>query len=200
MWKIINRMPLLIAITGGIGAGKSYVSSIIRGLGYKVYDCDSQAKLLMNTDPDLQANLIKVFGQDVIKGGILNKKYLASLVFTDKSLLNALNSIVHPAVIEDIAVWSEENIQEKLLFIETAIPQESGIDKIVDAIIYVDANEEIRIKRVMARNSIDYDSVKNRIKNQTVSANDADYVIINEESSSLIPQIETIIKQLIRLK
>lgn len=193
-------MPLLIAITGGIGAGKSYVSNIIRGLGYKVYDCDSQAKLLMNTDLGLQANLIKVFGQDVIKGGILNKEYLASLVFTDKSLLHALNSIVHPAVIEDIAVWSEENIQEKLLFIETAIPQESGIDKIVDAIIFVDANEDLRIKRVMARNSIDYDSVKNRIKNQTVSANDADYVIINEESSSLISQIETIIKQLMRLK
>ena len=193
-------MPLLIAITGGIGAGKSYVAGIIGNLGYKIYDCDSRAKLLMNTDAELQSKLIKVFGNEVIVDGCINKEYLASLVFTDKSLLWRLNSIVHPAVINDIKQWASENSQEKLLFIETAIPKESGIDKIVDAIIFVDADEEIRIKRVMSRNSIDYYSVKNRIKNQTVSADDADYVIINDESSSLMSQIETIIKQLMCIK
>ncbi|MDE6715722.1 MAG: dephospho-CoA kinase, partial [Muribaculaceae bacterium] len=164
-------MPLLIAITGGIGAGKSYVAGIIQSLGYKVYDCDSRAKILMNTDSQLQSELKNVFGNEVITDGTINKEYLASLVFTNKSLLQSLNSIVHPAVINDIKQWAAEHSQEKLLFIETAIPKESGIDKIVDAVIFVDADEELRIKRVMARNSIDYDAVKSRINSQTVSAN-----------------------------
>ena len=93
----------IIAIAGGIGSGKSVVSAILRLIGYVVYDCDSEAKLLMNTSVAIKNDLITAFGSDSItKEGYINTKYISSIVFKDKSVLTKINSIVHPRVKEDI--------------------------------------------------------------------------------------------------
>ena len=93
----------LIAIAGGIGSGKSIISSILRILGYYVYDCDREAKKLMNTSKIIKKELINTFGERCItENNTVDSIYLSSIVFNDKKALNKLNAIVHPKVKEDI--------------------------------------------------------------------------------------------------
>ena len=190
-------MSLLVAITGGIGAGKSYISNILFKYGYKVYDCDSRAKILMTKNKTLKLALIDIFGNDIIDcNGCINRELLASIIFNNRCLFEKLNSLVHPVVIEDIKLWSENNRNENLLFVETAILKESVVDKIVDKVVYVDANEELRINRVMKRNSTDYSSVRKRIQNQSNNSQIADFTIINDGAVPVIPQLESVLGQL----
>ena len=97
--------PRLVAITGGIGSGKSVVSSILRIIGYQVYDCDSRAKSLMSGSEDILEGLTRLFGCNIVNGGIINRKELSKIVFNDRNALKCLNSLVHPAVIRDIQRW-----------------------------------------------------------------------------------------------
>ena len=129
----------LIAITGGIGSGKSVVSTILRKLGYAVYDCDSRAKLLMATSADIKQELSEAFGADVIStDGTICAPRLAAKVFGDNEALMRLNGIVHPRVKQDILRWAEGiassngDCCECRVFVETAILHESGLDAIVD--------------------------------------------------------------------
>jgi dephospho-CoA kinase len=99
-------MSTLIAITGGIGCGKSIVSRLLRVMGYAVYDCDQQAKVLMEQDKELRQALIAAFGASTYypEGGI-NRPYLASRIFNDPAALERMNSLVHPAVARDLQRW-----------------------------------------------------------------------------------------------
>lgn len=156
----------LIGITGGIGSGKSTFSKVIETLGYKVYNCDIQAKYLMISDEKLKQEITKLFGTNAYIDNKLNNKYIAELVFNNKKLLEALNQAVHPAVKRDIAKWELENITDDFLFIESAILIESGFNTITNYSINITAPESLRIKRVCKRDNIDKQSVKNRISNQ----------------------------------
>lgn len=190
-------MPKIIVLTGGIGAGKSYVSKILIHLGYHVYDCDSQAKRLMISDNAVKQKLLESFGNEIYDfSGNINNKLLAAKVFSDADELRLLNSIVHPAVLHDIERWIKLHGRETILFIETAIPCESGIDKFSDAIIYVDAPEDIRVSRVLVRNNTDEESVRKRINSQSVSPQIATFIINNGEKDTLLPQILMIIEKL----
>lgn len=155
----------LIAITGGIGSGKSVVSQLLRVMGYPVYDCDSHAKLLMAESTQLKLQLQKAFGEDIVVAGEVQRQKLSKIVFADKTKLMKLNSIVHPNVRIDIQSWAARQTTE-CAFVETAILSESGVDKLVDAIWLVEAPTEIRIKRVMARNNLTEEEVKRRINSQ----------------------------------
>ena len=109
-------MKKTIAIVGGIGSGKSVVSHILRLLGYDVYDCDSNAKLLMNTSTRIQSQLIDAFGSEVVSSnGEINRRRLSDIIFRDKTSLNTINGIVHPAVKEDINQRLSES-KSKLYF------------------------------------------------------------------------------------
>ena len=99
---------MIVAITGGIGSGKSVVSQVLRLLGYPVYDCDANAKRLMNESVALRESLVKRFGTDLYRQGAFNAQYLSSIVFADQSALADLNAIVHPAVKADIQDWWRE--------------------------------------------------------------------------------------------
>ncbi len=184
-------MKKTIAIVGGIGSGKSVVSHILRLLGYDVYDCDSNAKLLMNTSTRIQSQLIDAFGSEVVSSnGEINRRRLSDIIFRDKTSLNTINGIVHPAVKEDINQRLSES-KSKLYFVETALPQESGIDKMCDHIWLVDASKDIRISRVMARNRFSQEQVEERMRKQDYSKLDDSKTIIitNDNHSAVLPQV-----------
>ncbi|MDE6436166.1 MAG: dephospho-CoA kinase, partial [Muribaculaceae bacterium] len=88
----------LIAITGGIGSGKSVVSRVLRAMGYPVYDCDSQAKAIMDADAEIHRRLCSEIDAAVVTDGVIDRKRLAEIVFNDKAKLAVLNAIVHSAV------------------------------------------------------------------------------------------------------
>ena len=181
----------LVAITGGIGSGKSVVSAILRIMGYSVYDCDSRAKNLMNTNNDIKNDLISSFGVDCIsEDGKINAQYISSIVFKDKTALLKINSIVHPRVKDDILLEYLNN--QGVMFVETAILLQSNLLDIIDEVWLVDAPEKVRVKRVMLRNSMSADEVRRRIKSQ--SGQDYSTLknlcpIINDGVSAILPQI-----------
>ena len=187
-------MAELIAITGGIGCGKSIVSLILKEMGYEVYDCDWKAKYLMDNSPTIKDCLKSTFGNDIIIDGTINRVKLANIVFNNKEKLVKLNNIVHSSVKEDLISWKLENSHKKLLFVETAILYQSGLDSIVDEVWEVNAPLEIRIERVMKRNNISRQDVLSRIESQKYEIiTQADYIITNDDKVAILPQLVTIL-------
>ena len=187
-------MAELIAITGGIGCGKSIVSLILKEIGYEVYDCDCKAKYLMDNSPTIKDCLKSTFGNDIIIDGTINRVKLANIVFNNKEKLVKLNNIVHSSVKEDLISWKLENSHNKLLFVETAILYQSGLDSIVDEVWEVNAPLEIRIERVMKRNNISRQDVLSRIESQKCEIlTPADYIITNDDKVAILPQLVTIL-------
>ena len=187
-------MAELIAITGGIGCGKSIVSLILKEMGYEVYDCDCKAKYLMYNSPTIKDCLKSTFGNDIIIDGTINRVKLANIVFNNKEKLVKLNNIVHSSVKEDLISWKLENSHNKLLFVETAILYQSGLDSIVDEVWEVNAPLEIRIERVMKRNNISRQDVLSRIESQKYEIlTQANYIITNDDRVAILPQLVTIL-------
>jgi dephospho-CoA kinase len=187
----------LTAITGGIGAGKSFVSNILRQLGYNVYDCDSRAKIIIDSDLQLRLDIADAISHDVLfEDNSLNRPALANIVFKDRLKLNALNKLVHGAVRRDIIHWCDNNQSSQRLFIETAILYESHLDKLVNDVWCVCAPEEIRIERVMARNNFTAEQVRQRIEAQNFTPENPHpntFTIINDGKSELLLQINTLL-------
>lgn len=192
-------MASIIGITGGIGAGKSVVSRILRLKGHEVYDCDSEATRLMEDFPELRSNLRDRFGEECYDThGKLNRKFLASRIFCDSSHRDWVNSLVHKAVREDIARRAEG--ADSILFIESAIMVTSRLDGMCDEIWLVDAPEQLRIERAVERGGSRED-ISRRIK-----AQESEYeslppgktrVIENGQGSALLPQIDSLLENLI---
>lgn len=178
----------IIAIAGGIGSGKSVVSQILRKLGYSVYDCDSEAKSLMNRSCEIKRDLQTAFGDIVGADGNINSKKLAGIVFADKSALNRLNGIVHPRVKTDILEWCRSKNADKV-FVETAILEESGLGDIVDEVWQVYAPIDVRIARVMKRNNMTEEEVRSRIESQKAPSDAVDGAIVNDGVMAVLPQI-----------
>lgn len=181
----------IIAITGGIGSGKSVVSQVLRRMGYEVYDCDSRAKALMNSSNEIKRDLSNAFGADVVGGdGKINSARLAQMVFADGSALMRLNAIVHPRVKTDILRWSGSFARSKpFVFIETAILEESNLGDIIAEVWHVYAPVEVRVKRVMKRNNATESEVKARIASQNEAAEPSPDFIINDGATPVLPQI-----------
>lgn len=188
----------LIAISGGIGSGKSVVAKILRLLGYEVYDCDSEAKRLMDESAEIKDSLRKLIGECVINADLsINRRQLAEIVFSDSEKLLTLNGIVHGAVKNDILTWRETRRSKiEPLFVETAILYQSGIDKIVDYVIEVTAPIEIRMQRVMNRNGFNREEVLKRIESQQIQQFTPHSNIIYVDNSGdqpLLPQITALL-------
>lgn len=140
----------MIAICGGIGSGKSVVSRILRQKGYGVFDCDYEARILMEGSPALRSALEEIAGSGIYDGsGRLRRQKLASILFSDSNLRGRVNRAVHSAVTQEIKDWLEED--ESHLFVETAIAAESGIGEMAAEIWMVEAPSEDRIQRVARR-------------------------------------------------
>jgi len=182
-----------VGITGGIGSGKSIVCNIFRLLGIPVYPADAHAKRLMEESPDLRASLVKSFGEKVYNSdGSLDRQYLAGIVFNNVVMLEQLNQLVHPAVVEDYARWVLQFPEAPYTIREAAILFESGTWKDLDTILLVDAPEEMRIKRVMSRDGRKEAEVRAIISRQWTSEKKkeyANYIIENDESHMVIPRV-----------
>ena len=188
---------MLIAIVGGIGSGKSVVSRIVGIMGYEVYDCDSRAKRLMDSSHDIKERIRCEIHAECISGGEIDRKRLAEIVFSDEEALQRLNAIVHTAVREDLKNWVGERSKDAVLFVETAILYQSGLDRLVDAVWEVDAPLDLRIERVMARNSVSREEVLARIASQDsfvpASVHPSVTHIINDNDQPILPQIERLV-------
>lgn len=182
-----------IGITGGIGSGKSTVSKVFGILGVPIYDADSRAKWLMVNNEDLKQKIIKEFGnQSYLEDGSLNKKHLSS-AFSDPSKLEKLNSLVHPAVGKDFDSWAESNNNFPYVLKEAALMFESGSYKLLDQVITVFADEELRISRILKRDpQREKDQVLEIISRQMDEKKKlelADYVIFNNEKELITLQV-----------
>lgn len=195
-----SNKSLLIGITGGIGVGKSTVASVFKTLGIPVYDADSRAKWLMINSAALKIKITKIFGDETLVNGKLDRKYLASQVFNKPEKLERLNKLVHPAVAEDFKQWAQEQKSDYVLK-EAALLFESNSYEELDAIIVVSAPLDIRIQRVLQRDKHRTESdVKNIIERQlpeSVKLEKSDFIIFNDESSLVIPQVLNIHKLLL---
>ena len=185
----------LVAISGGIGSGKSVVSHLLTLLGYSVYDCDSRAKLLMNRSEDVKRELREAFGDDVITPqGMVNRDVLSKIIFGNAEALKKVNGIVHPRVVAEIISLAGK-CNDEYFFFETALPQESGLDKLADAVWLVTAPVETRIERVIKRSGLTREQVMARIASQdysNIKNNRVEY-IINDENKSLTNQLLTLL-------
>lgn len=190
-----------IGITGGIGSGKTTVCRIFESLGVPVYFADAAAKQLMNTDPELKSSLERLFGKEIYENGILVRRKLAEIIFNDKTALEKADSLIHPAVGKDFIRWSNRQTSPYVLE-EAAIIFEKGIAGKFDKVILVTAPETLRIKRVSERDHVDPESVLSRIKNQWTEEKKAalaDFIIRNDHSQLLIPQVINIHRQLLQI-
>jgi dephospho-CoA kinase len=195
----------LIGLTGGIGSGKSTVGNLFRTSGIPIYESDQRAKVLMQNNAQLRDDIISLFGAEAYDADMkLNRAWIASKAFTNPTLLNQLNDIVHPAVFIDLTEWMHEETQQNAPYLiqETALLFEEELQKRFSAIILVVASEEIRIERVMKRDGVTKEEVVKRINNQLPDIKKipaADYVIYNDGNRSLIDQVMNIHSMIIHL-
>lgn len=181
-----------IAITGGIGSGKSYVCRMLEQRGIRIYDCDSAAKRLMRTSPTLRQQLTELIGPNTYDSeGHLNKAEVARFLLLSEQNAQAIDAIVHPAVAQDF-------LQSGYQWMECAILFESGFDNLVDKVIVVTAPEELRIERVMNRDGITREKALEWMHHQWSQeqvVEKSHYEIVND-GHPLEPQIEKIILSL----
>jgi len=161
---------MIIGITGGIGSGKSTLSKRLREAGYAVYDTDSAARRLQNENTEIRQQIIALFGNEAYTDNVLNRKYIAGIVFQQPELLRQLNAIVHPAVRADFKIWAEQHKSETVLFLECAILFQGEFHRLVDKIILVIAPQSIRIQRVVKRDGLTESQIIERINNQLTDA------------------------------
>ena len=155
-----------IAVTGGIGSGKSYISHLLENMHIPVYNADNEAKRLTASDAGIRGELIALLGEDVYKDGLLNKPLLASYLFSDPAHVLQINSIIHPRVRKDFTVWVERQEKCEIVGMESAILYEAGFQDTVDAVIMVYAPVELRIQRAMYRDGASEEQVRARIAAQ----------------------------------
>lgn len=197
---------LKIGITGGIGSGKSAVCSIFAYLGVPVLYADDIAKELSSTDSAIRKKIIAVLGESAFQAdGSLNRSFIASEIFSNKSLQQKVESIIHPRVEKEIEKQIKELAHRGQLvaIVEAALIYEAGLYKKLDAVIVVDADESERINRVRKRDVVSEDAVHSRMHAQLNVKNKlekADYIIYNngtlEELESKVQFLYIVFKQL----
>lgn len=195
----------LIAVCGGIGSGKSVVCRCLRVLGYKVYDTDIEARKIMDEDTRIHSLLVERIHPRAVADGKVDRKLIAGIVFNDSERLTALNEIVHHYVREHLSEWRRihsEEAKDGLLFVETALLYESGLDRMVDEVWEVTAREEVRVSRVMARNGLSRQEVLARIASQstpipTDRKHPRTHILENNPDTPILPAIETLLTRAI---
>ncbi len=183
----------VVGITGGIGSGKSFITSIFSRLGIPVYDADSQAKLLMTSDQNIIKGLTENFGETVYEcNGALNKKLLSDLIFADEKVRMKVNNIVHPAVANHFKKWKEQYGQKPYVIKESAILFEAKADRGVDFTICVTAPIELRKERIRERDHSTNEKIQSIINNQMEEGtrnSKCDFIVVNDNITPLLPQI-----------
>lgn len=191
--------PIKLAITGGIGSGKTTIAKVFIELGVPVYFADERAKVLMNSSGGIIAKVKALFGSEAYVDGVLNRDYIASKVFSDKSLLEKLNVIVHPVVRLDFEEWcSQQNTP--IVAQEAALIFENNSQNNFDKVVLVTTDFDQRIKRVLARDSFRSEAELRNVIDKQLSDTEkkelADYVVNNSDEEKVLPQVLAIYNSL----
>lgn len=184
-------MTKIIGLTGGIGAGKSMVAKIFATMGVPVLDADALAKDIMQNNASVKEQLLKAFGQEVYKEGVLDRSFLANIVFSDPAQLTVLNAIVHPVTIQASLDWAVAQ-ESPYVIKEAALLFESGSNKGLEKIIGVQAPLGLRIQRIMNRDKTTPEAVSKRMANQMEESKKmklCDFVITNDDKELVVPQV-----------
>ena len=172
-----------IAITGNIGSGKSYVSSLFKTLGIPVFDSDMEAKLLYDL-PEVRQKMVERFGPSIYDtDGRLDRRLMASKVFGDDCALGYVESVLYPVLNTRFDAWADQQDAPYVLY-ESALIFEKHYETLFDAVIVVAASEPVRIDRVMRRDRCTEAQVRARMAlqwPQTEKVARADYVIVHEQ-------------------
>lgn len=196
-------MMKVLALTGGIGSGKSFVLKIFSSLGIPVYSSDDRTKEIYLEDKDLQRSLMDLLGTDIVKDGVLNTKLMASKIFGNDKLKQEMEDIVFPKILEDIHHWIslQEGSKPPFVIIESAIVLEKDIFKhLADKVLTISSPLEIRIKRVNMRDGWPEDKIMDRINHQWSDSqreSKSDYIIISNNEKALLPQVLSVYNKMI---
>lgn len=184
-----------VGITGGIGSGKSTVCRLFAARGVAVYDTDAAAKRLMAEDVELKAQIVARFGAASYQDGVLNRSYLAEQIFGNDAAREALNGLVHPAVIADFERWAEQQ-EGAYVVLESAILYEAGLDKHLDRVVAVLAPKSLRLERAMLRDGADREQIERRMAAQMdddTLRDRADVALVNifeEELEQMVQELD----------
>ena len=201
----------VLGCTGGIGSGKSFVSAIFGKMGIPVYDSDSRAKALYDTDEQLRSEMVSLLGNEIIVDGVIQRPVIASKIFGNAELLQEVEKLVHPAVVRDFRRWVRE-IEETgvcgenippFVIMESAILLEKPIVlEQVDRSLVVTAPLDLRIERVIQRDNTTRERVLERMGAQWSDERRialADFIIFADGKQALLPQIEGVYKAMCEL-
>lgn len=192
----------LVAITGGIGSGKSIVATMLQVMGHKVYDCDSRARALMTESDEVRHKLVEAFGKETfLDNGSLNRQHLSAVAFGNDEALARLNAIVHPATADDMLQWARQraSLGDRVAFVETALLRTARLDRLVDQVWHVTAPASVRIPRVMARSGLTAAQVQERIDAQRDEERiaDGEQAIVNDDKTAVLPQVIRLLESII---
>lgn len=181
----MTRRKLKIAVTGGIGAGKSEVCRLISEAGYKVINADDIAKDILKSDAGVREKVIDLFGNESYQGDEINRDYLSRKVFNDPDNVSKLNSIIHPLTLLKINdLISEEFIEKDIVFVESALIYEANREDNYDYIVLVVTEEAKRIERILAKGQLSLSEITSRMENQLsdeLKSEHADFIIYNND-------------------
>lgn len=194
-------MAKRLGVTGGIGSGKTTVCRIFRVLGVPVFVADTEARDIMENEPEIRSAINLITGKDLYVTGTLDRKELARIIFNRPELLRRVNGAVHPAVLKHFEEWADAAAVPYVIM-ESAILFEAGADSLVDRVVTISAPVEERISRVMGRNDLTREEVIRRINNQLEDEEREEqsyYIINNSDNEMIIPEILKIHEDMIRL-
>ena len=190
----------IIGITGGIGSGKSAILEAFATLGIPAYDCDSRTKELYREDAALAAEVAGLLGAEVLgEDGCLDKRKMAARLFGDRSLLETLEAVVHPAVAADFLKWAKAQPSDIVILESAILLEKPFFDKFADYVITASAPEEVRVKRAMKRDGATREQILRRMANQWTDAQRemrADMTVITDDRKAYLPQILELIENL----
>jgi dephospho-CoA kinase len=190
-----------LGVTGGIGSGKSLVCSIISAMGYPIFNADSEARRIVEADYEVILAIKNLFGDTIYLNGYLDRKRVAEIVFSNPTLLEELNLIVHPAVAIHFDNWVFHYNSRSLVVMEAAILFESGANKNVDKTLVVTAPLDVRIKRVIERDGLSREAILARMNNQFSQdelVKRGDFIIENDGVQLILPQIVKMINDILK--
>lgn len=193
-----------LAVTGGIGSGKSYVVRMLAAMGVPVYDADSRTKGLYASDTGLLARLQDILGDGLLRNGVIDRGYMASRIFSDRRLLADVEAVVFPRVIADFQRWKadQEQVLEgvpdaaRFVIMESAVYLEKpALEGIADKVLTVTCPQEVRVGRVMQRSAMTRGQVLERMANQWSDERRtavSDFTIVSDFCHPLLPQVREV--------
>ena len=195
-----SQRPHRLAVTGGIGSGKSHICRMLADQGLPIFYCDDEAKRLIRHDAEIRRRLTALIGPDVYdQDGHLVKPVLAAWICGSKAQAAQVDAIVHPRVAEVFNAWVAAHSESAVVVMECALLYESGFDRLVDEVVAVAGPEDLRLQRVIDRDGVTPEKARAWMALQmpeTEKLRRADYVVRNDADAHLQADLALLYKKL----